>query len=45
MLILVREELLHFFQQGMTPDVRFMTLEPSLTSGVSFANLTSLLKM
>ncbi len=45
MLSLVREELLHFCQQVMTPDVRFMTLEPSLTSGVSFASLTSLLKM
>ena len=45
MLSQVREELLHFFQQAMTPDMRFMTLEPSLTCGVSFANLTSLLKM
>ena len=35
MLNLVREELLYFFQQVMMPDVRFMTLEPSLTSGVS----------
>ncbi|KAL3144614.1 hypothetical protein ABBQ32_004336 [Trebouxia sp. C0010 RCD-2024] len=33
MLSLVREELLYFFQQVMTPDVCFMTLEPSLTSG------------
>ena len=33
MLELVREELLYFFQQVMMPDVRFMTLEPSLTSG------------
>ncbi len=41
MLSLVREELLHFYQQVMTPDMRFTTLEPSLTSGVSFANLTS----
>ncbi len=45
MLSLVREELLYFFQQVMTPDVCFMNLEPSLTSGVSFANLTSLLRM
>ena len=36
MLSLVREELLHFYQQVMTPDMRFTTLEPSLTSGVSF---------
>ncbi len=41
MLSLVREELLHFYQQVMTLDMRFTTLEPSLTSGVSFANLTS----
>ena len=41
MLRLVREELLYFFQQVMTPDVCFMTLEPSLTSGVSRANLAS----
>ena len=33
MLSLVREELLYFFQQVMTPYVCFMTLEPSLTSG------------
>ncbi|KAL3158677.1 hypothetical protein ABBQ32_011419 [Trebouxia sp. C0010 RCD-2024] len=37
MLSLVREELLYFFQQVMTPDVCFMTLEPSLTSGESQA--------
>ncbi len=41
MLSLVREELLYFFQQVMMPDICFMTLEPSLTSGVSCANLTS----
>ncbi|KAL3161583.1 hypothetical protein ABBQ32_010444 [Trebouxia sp. C0010 RCD-2024] len=35
MLSLVCEELLYFFQQVMTPDVCFMTLEPSLTSGGS----------
>jgi len=45
MLSRVREELLRYFQQVMTPDMRFMTLEPSLASEVSFANLTSLLKM
>lgn len=37
MLSLVREELLYFFQQVMTPYVCFMTLEPSLTSGESQA--------
>ena len=41
MLRLVREELLYFFQPVMTTDVFFMTLEPSLTSGVSCVNLTS----
>ncbi len=41
MLSRVREELLRYFQQVMRPDVRFMTLEPSLASEVS-ANLTSL---
>ena len=41
MLSLVREELLYFFQQVMTPYVCFMTLEPSLTSGVSCADLAS----
>ena len=41
MLSLVHEELLYYFQQVMTPDICFMTLEPSLTSGVSCANLTS----
>ena len=41
MLSLVREELLYFFQQVMTPNVRFMTLEPSLTSEVSSADLAS----
>ena len=41
MLSLVREELLHFFQQVMTPNVCFMTLEPSLTSGVSYADVAS----
>ena len=40
MLSLVREELLYFFQQ-VTPYVCFMTLEPSLTSGVSCADLAS----
>ena len=39
MLSLVREELLYFFRQVMTPDNCFTTLEPSLTSGVSCANL------
>lgn len=41
MLSLVREEMLHFFRQVVTPDVCFMTLEPSLASGVSCANLAS----
>lgn len=41
MLSVVREELLYFFQQVMTPYVCFMTLEPSLTSGVSCADLAS----
>ena len=33
MLSLVREELLRFFREVMTPDVCFSTLEPSLISG------------
>lgn len=44
MLSLVREELLYFFQQGMAPDVRFMTLELSRASNVSSANLETLSK-
>ena len=40
-LSLVRDELLYFFQQVMTPNVCFMTLEPSLTSGVSYADVAS----
>ena len=41
MLSLVHEELLYFFQQVMTAYVCFVTLEPSLTSGVSCADLVS----
>ena len=45
MLSLVCEELLYFFQQVMTLNVCFMTLEPSLTSMVSCADLASSFRM